>query len=340
MGIFDRLFGKKSKVKKKRTVKPKKKGKDVEGLINALKDEDEDVRWEAAEALDKLHWRPSDDSEKTLYLLAKQEWDALVELGQLAVEPLIQALKDEDSDVGEKVAEALGEIGDARAVEPLIQALKDEDSDVGEKVAEALGEIGDARAVEPLAALLKDEDHFVCAAMALGKMGAPAIEPLIGALKDDNRIVRRCVVEALGETGSDAAVPALIKVLTGAHVQIDVRISACEALGKLESKMSAETVKLLKQKEKELYIKEEDIAKEADTLIMLLVEAHQWGESHGFPLFEKYPQYKKIRSIGERIHSKWGFKGMQRVFDIVTTQERVVGRYLDRFWDRIGPWMA
>jgi len=285
MGIFNRLFGKKSKVKKKRTVKPKKKGKDVEGLINALKDEDEDVRTNAAEAL--------------------------------------------------------GKIKDERAVEPLIRALKNKDDDVREEAAMALGEIGDTRAVEPLAALLKDEDHVVrqWAAMALGKMGAPAIEPLIGALKDDNRIVRKCAVKALGETGSDAAVPALIKVLNGARVQIDVRISACEALGKLESKMSAETVKLLKQKEKELYIKEEDIAKEADTLIMLLLEAHQWGESHEFPLFEKYPQYKKIWSIGERIYSKWGFKGMQRVFGIVTTQERLVGRNLDSFWHGIGPWM-
>jgi HEAT repeat protein len=39
---------------------------------------------------------------------------------------LIKALKDEDSDVrASVVAEALGEIGDARAVEALIEALKD-----------------------------------------------------------------------------------------------------------------------------------------------------------------------------------------------------------------------
>lgn len=39
-------------------------------------------------------------------------------------------------------AEALGMIGDSRVVEPLIRALKDEDSDVRMMAAVALGEIG------------------------------------------------------------------------------------------------------------------------------------------------------------------------------------------------------
>jgi len=38
------------------------------------------------------------------------------------VEPLIQALKDEDSGVRSRTAGVLGDIGDARAVEPLVQA--------------------------------------------------------------------------------------------------------------------------------------------------------------------------------------------------------------------------
>jgi HEAT repeat protein len=42
------------------------------------------------------------------------------------VEPLIAALKDENSDVRQAAAKALGKIGDPRAVEPLIAALSDE----------------------------------------------------------------------------------------------------------------------------------------------------------------------------------------------------------------------
>ena len=79
--------------------------------------------------------------------------DALVALGKIgtpAVEPLIEGLKDKDSNVRMGVAEALGKIKDVRAVEPLIGSLKDPEPGVCEKAAIALGEIKDARAVEPL----------------------------------------------------------------------------------------------------------------------------------------------------------------------------------------------
>jgi HEAT repeat protein len=51
----------------------------------------------------------------------------------------------------------LGEIGDPRAVDPLIEALKDEYSRVRSSAARALGEIGDPKAVDPLTEALKDE---------------------------------------------------------------------------------------------------------------------------------------------------------------------------------------
>lgn len=137
-----------------------KKG-DVDGLIRALRHEDEEVRWEAA--------------------------DALGEIGdERAVEPLIQALKDEDDDVQWGAAEALGKMGE-KAVEPLIQALKDKN--VRSLATFALGEIGDSRAVEPLIQALKDEDKNVrfSGALYLGKFGdSRAVEPLIQALKDED----------------------------------------------------------------------------------------------------------------------------------------------------------
>ena len=52
-------------------------------------------------------------------------------------------------------------MGDARAVEPLIQALKDEEGDVRLIAAGALGHIGDAKAVEPLTKALKDKKKKV-----------------------------------------------------------------------------------------------------------------------------------------------------------------------------------
>jgi len=50
------------------------------------------------------------------------------------------------------------------AVEPLIRALRDPDWGVREKVAVALGSIGDARALPALSRLLGDRDSVVRAA--------------------------------------------------------------------------------------------------------------------------------------------------------------------------------
>jgi len=141
---------------------------------------------------------------------------ALGKIGTPAVEPLLAALKDEDSGVRSKAARALGEIKDTRAVEPLISALEDEDPGVRWNVAYALGEIKDARAVEPLIATLEDEDPGVRenAAIALGEIkDARAVEPLITALKDKDKDVRRHVAWALGEIKDARAVEFLIIAL-------------------------------------------------------------------------------------------------------------------------------
>ena len=57
------------------------------------------------------------------------------------VEGLIEALKDEDSNIRWRTVYALGEIKDARAVGPLTEALKEKDSGVRWQAAEALEKI-------------------------------------------------------------------------------------------------------------------------------------------------------------------------------------------------------
>lgn len=66
-----------------------------------------------------------------------------------AIPALQEALRNEDADVRQAAAWALGEIGDPQAVPALQEALKDEDADVRRAAAEALGEI--ARALRPAA---------------------------------------------------------------------------------------------------------------------------------------------------------------------------------------------
>ena len=53
------------------------------------------------------------------------------------------------SDVRMLAARALGRVKDVAAVPPLIEALRDEDSNVRRQAAETLGEIKDPAAVPP-----------------------------------------------------------------------------------------------------------------------------------------------------------------------------------------------
>lgn len=88
--------------------------------------------------------------------------DMLVKIGGVAVEPLINAVKDESEiDVKLKVVEVLGKIGDSCAVEPLVGFLIHRDEFLRCCAAVALGNIGDARAVDPLTKLLEREDGGV-----------------------------------------------------------------------------------------------------------------------------------------------------------------------------------
>ena len=79
-----------------------------------------------------------------------------------AVEALIKALQ--EGTAREKAAEALGVIGDARAVEPLSQALQDDNTWFQEVVVRALGKIGKP-ALKPLMEIVhfyKDWDICMC----------------------------------------------------------------------------------------------------------------------------------------------------------------------------------
>jgi len=87
--------------------------------------------------------------------------EALKRVDKKQIKQWIGALKDKDSDIRRKAAEALGKIGDRRAVEPLIEALKDENWEIRSGAAEALRDIRDRRAVEPLIEALKDGDSDV-----------------------------------------------------------------------------------------------------------------------------------------------------------------------------------
>ena len=125
-------------------------------MINALKDEDSDVRWSAAFSLGLIRGEAKDsvpalidalkDENSTVRVSAAIALRLIGGEAKDSAPALIEALKDEDSDVRRIAAEALGRIGgEAKDSAPaLINTLKDKNPDVRENAAEALGSIAAA----------------------------------------------------------------------------------------------------------------------------------------------------------------------------------------------------
>lgn len=171
----------------------------VEPLIAALKDTNWHGKLREARALHQIGWKPSNESDKLLYLAARRQWSELVKVGKPAEAALIGALRNEpDYDVQRAAARALGKIGNP---EPLIAVLKDGNRYARGYSVVALGLVKDARAVEPLIAALKDEWIRGEAVIALGRIGdARAIAPLEElARNDSDGQVQRWAKQSLAE---------------------------------------------------------------------------------------------------------------------------------------------
>ncbi len=129
---------------------------------------------------------------------------------------LLQALRNENTDVLWAAAEALGELKDPRALEPLLEALRDANPEVRQAAAEALGEFNDPCTIEPLLQVLRDANSDVrqAAARALHDLHFPrALEPLLHALHDEDTAVRKSVVWALARSKDPYALEPLLQTL-------------------------------------------------------------------------------------------------------------------------------
>src|ERR1043165_2659740 len=87
--------------------------------------------------------------------------NALVELGEPALERLVKALKDKDETVRKQAVLALGHIKHNGAVDPLIEMLADADWFTRLTAAAALEAIGDPRGRDAIKPLTKDPDMVV-----------------------------------------------------------------------------------------------------------------------------------------------------------------------------------
>jgi HEAT repeat protein len=232
---------------------------DVEGLIHALKDDAENVRKEAMNALERIG--DSRATEPLIELLLDPDItiqeEAITALGRIqdkrAVQPLIQTLNNQHIGIRWKAAEALGRIGDPRATEALIQTLHDPDKTIQEEAITALGRIQDKRAIQPLIQNLTNLHMGIrCrAAEALGKIGdSKATEALILSLHDPDNSVKEEAITALGRITVDP----LIEDLRSEDQNL--RDSAIIALNQLKDLKSLDSVKISESQDK---VSEEDL---------------------------------------------------------------------------------
>jgi HEAT repeat protein len=185
-------------------------------LIAALKDEDKNIRHEAARTLDGLGRNILSPAQRALCLIAMGSWSKAQSIGKDAVKPLIAALGSQDKSVRQHAISSLGGVPHSEAVKPLVTLLKDGDDDARLSAAKALWQIRYARAVEPLALALKDESSEVrkTAAAALGTFSDKRAEGLLLTLLDHADLdVRKSAITALGGIKSERAIQPLLKAV-------------------------------------------------------------------------------------------------------------------------------
>ncbi len=111
----------------------------------------------------------------------------------LAIQTIIQALKDSDTDVRSYAAEILGEVEYSKASVALSQALEDSDWEVRQAAISSFGKHGNPDTVRFITFGLNDENPQVrySAAKELKNFDdMTMIEPLFGSLKDSTESVR------------------------------------------------------------------------------------------------------------------------------------------------------
>jgi HEAT repeat protein len=222
------------------------KDKEVELLLNDLRNENPDKRKMACLALGKAKSIRAVDlligalNDKEM-IVRECAAEALGEIGDpRAIDALINALKDKQYYVRLEAATALGQIGDVKALEPLIENMDDENQVVREKAAQAIGEIcglGDTCGIDEVGVLLqdlKDQSKGVRwrASDALVKIGRPSVEPLIAMLADKDADIKIRAAKSLGEIGDERALEPLANLLRDKDP--DVRDAAGKATERIK----------------------------------------------------------------------------------------------------------
>lgn len=233
----------------------------------------------AAQSLGKLHEARAVPALVSLFLsddnttIVSITTDALAQIGQPAVQPLLDAMKDAQpgtrtraiallEQIGDPAAltqvrgylndpnqyvqaaaiSALGSFHDAESIPAMLRALEDKHSSVRIAAAGALGKLREQLAVPVFIARLrtltiarKDDRERSACIDALGAIGdATAVDALLPFVKEDIYTeFRGTILRALGNIGDPKPLPAILDLLT-TEVDPAVRVEAAKALGRFK----------------------------------------------------------------------------------------------------------
>jgi len=184
-------------------------------LLPSLRDDSDNVRFEAVRALGKLG-------------------------GLEAVKQLVRLARKDSRDFirreAVRVLRTAGQ-GQAAVMDMARRLLRDPSRDVIVQAARLLGGYQDPKSIAPLLKAMADPHWSVreSAEMALLNFGGDAMEPLIGALKSSSWTTRFRAARLLGEMGDPQAAAALEKALARRGERKDVREVIETSLGRLKT---------------------------------------------------------------------------------------------------------
>lgn len=160
------------------------------------------------------------------------------------VRALIARLRDEDAEVRQAAAHALGRIGNSMAIPALVATLDDGETEVVSAALDALSNFEKGVPAAPIRRLLGSEDANTRhnALHILGHLrDRESIAAIARLVRDPDVDVRQAAIEALSEIGDPASAGAIMGALTDDDAE--VRAAALETLADLSATVPEEAVR-------------------------------------------------------------------------------------------------
>lgn len=182
----------------------------VPGLLEALDDQERDVRAAAARSLGRLG--AVEAVEPLVYGLAAGRvpravaGSALLATGSAALPALRELERRAEPEVRALAVELVGLLGDASDAALLVERLRDSSAETRAKAARALGRLGAREGASALREALRDRIPFVraCAAHALGDIGdRSAVPDLLRIAREDRYDPAHAAATALARIDPD-----------------------------------------------------------------------------------------------------------------------------------------